>query len=93
MLLWERNEDDRIIQFIQIPHIAIHIILPLANGNEADIGISFMDKASELGNLLFDPRRENNSIYFERTNGIEDFDTKGFHYFDAAILVCDFSVG
>ena len=40
------NQDSGIFQIIQVSLVAIHIILPLANGNEADIGVSFMDVGS-----------------------------------------------
>ena len=84
-ILGKGNEDNSIFQIVEIAHVTIHIILPLANGNEADIRISFMDKWGELGNLASDTGRKDDAISFERTNGIEAFDQKGIHYFNAAI--------
>ena len=69
-LFRKRNEDNRIFQVFQISLIAIHTILPFANGNEADIGISFTDEGGELGNLLLDTSREDEPVCFERTKPI-----------------------
>lgn len=81
----KRDEDNSIFQIFQISHIAIYIILPFANGNEADFRGSFMDKRSELGNLLLDTSWKNKSVCFERTNRIEALGKKGIHYFCAAV--------
>ena len=42
------NQNHSIFQIIQVPLIAIDIILPLANGNKADMGIRFMDIGGKL---------------------------------------------
>ena len=71
--LWVGNQDDSIFQIIQVSLVTIHIILPLANGNKVDIGISLMDIRGKLGNLPLDSNWENHPVRFERTNGLEAF--------------------
>ncbi|MDE7245891.1 MAG: hypothetical protein K2O18_18215, partial [Oscillospiraceae bacterium] len=56
-----------------------------ANGNEADIGVSFTDVRGKLGNLPFDSNRENYPVCFQRTNGIEALCKEGIHHFGTAI--------
>ena len=61
------------------------IKLPLAHGNEADVGIRFTQERSELTDLLFDSRRENHTVGLYRANRIKAFFHKRFHNFDAGI--------